>query len=264
MSSVSADLHVHTRRSDGAVDVADLPARAAAAGLDAVAITDHDRLPPAEGPRGRVDGVEVIPGIELRVEQASGQRVDLLAYGLERTDALATRLEALQRNRIERAARMVGRLEATLEVAIDLDLERGVGRPHVAEAAAAASGLSTETLFAEYIGDDGPCYVSRDIPGFEEGRGLLTDAAELVVLAHPFRYDDVEDALAAAEHLDGVEYWYPYGRTVDTDRLDVHLERAGGIATGGSDAHTASAIGTCGVDADAFEAVADAVVPSWD
>mgnify|MGYP000459968079 CR=1 FL=1 len=66
---VVADLHVHTPNSDGTLTLDRVPTVARAAGLEAVAITDHDRThPDLDAPVSTRDGVDVIHGIELRVE----------------------------------------------------------------------------------------------------------------------------------------------------------------------------------------------------
>ena len=86
---VVADLHVHTTRSDGSLTLDALPAVAADAGVDAVAVTDHDRVQPAlDGPVTTREGVTIVHGIELRVD-TGGQRLDLLGYGVDPTDALS-------------------------------------------------------------------------------------------------------------------------------------------------------------------------------
>ena len=90
---VYADLHVHTDNSDGTLALAEVPAAAHDAGVEVVAITDHDRLhPDLDAPVTERDGVELVNGIELRVE-AGDQRLDLLGYGVTATDALAAETE---------------------------------------------------------------------------------------------------------------------------------------------------------------------------
>ena len=109
---VVADLHVHTTNSDGTLTLETLPGAAREAGVDAVAVTDHDRLhPDLQTPVAVLDGLTVVHGIELRVDSPAGQ-VDLLGYGARRTDDLAAELDRLQENRIERAREIVDRVAA--------------------------------------------------------------------------------------------------------------------------------------------------------
>jgi predicted metal-dependent phosphoesterase TrpH len=67
--AVIADLHVHTTNSDGGLELSELPSAARRAGLEAVAVTDHDRIhPDLDGPVTAMGGVTVVHGIELRVD----------------------------------------------------------------------------------------------------------------------------------------------------------------------------------------------------
>lgn len=245
MGAVLADLHVHTTRSDGEVRPHALASIAAECGLSAVAITDHERLPPGDL---RGHDPAVVGGIELRVEAAGVGRVDLLGYGVDRSSTRLTEtVDRLQADRIRRARAMRDRLEASLGVELDVALTRGVGRPHLARAVADRTDLAYGEVFERYIGTDGPCYVSRSVPSFGQGRELLTTASELVVLAHPMRYDRPEAAMALVDELDGVEYHYPYEHRSELDRLD-DLIPDGTMRTGGSDAHSREAVGTSGLD----------------
>ena len=263
--AVVADLHVHTTNSDGSMALEGLPAAAERAGLEAVAVTDHDRLHPGLAePVSLRDGVTVIHGIELRVE-APDERVDLLGYGVEPTPALREELERLQRDRRERGGRIIDRVEAHLDIDLGLATREGLGRPHIARAIAAhpATDYTVGRAFDELIGDGRPCFVPRAVPSFEDGRALLAEACALVGLAHPFRYDDPEAALGLTASLDAVERWYPYDRPVDPDAepatADVErLERAIAdndlLPTGGSDAHD-DRLGVAGLERAAYERV---------
>ncbi|MFP4590364.1 MAG: PHP domain-containing protein [Halobacteriales archaeon] len=252
MEPVVADLHVHTTRSDGAIDPDDLGRLAADRGLEVVAMTDHDQLPPTDVGG---EGATVVGGIELRVEAADVGRVDLLGYGVRRTASLEATIEHLQADRIERARAIRERLEDRLGVTLEVDLEAGVGRPHLARAVAAATDLGYQAVFDRYIGRDGPCYVPRDVPSFERGRRLLREACDLVVLAHPMRYRDPARALALVSGLDGLEFAYPYEDARALDRL-AGLIAGDPLRTGGSDAHRLDDLGRAGLDRDALAPIA--------
>lgn len=239
---VYADLHVHTTVSDGTLDPATVPSAAREAGLAVVALTDHDRLAPTlDEPVVREDGVLVVNGIELRVDPGpDSERLDLLGYGLRPTAALRAETERLQTDRKERAAEMISRLEDHLSVSLDLALEPGIGRPHIARAVVdhpATDYTDTDAVFADLIGDDGPCFVARDVTSFEEGVSLLEEACAVVGLAHPLRYEDPEAALQRCAVLDAVERHYPYDGPVAQGIVDRAIERHDLVETGGSDAH---------------------------
>jgi len=259
---VFADLHVHTTNSDGTLALPEVPSAAHDADVGAVAITDHDRLhPDLDDPLTLVSGVEIVHGIELRVD-AGDQELDLLGYGVERTDDLEREVQRLQDDRVERARKIVSLVEDELGVRLEVDFEPGVGRPHVARAVVANPNTAYDELgpvFDDLIGDDGPCYVARQVPDFETGRDLLRDACGLVGLAHPLRYPDPDSALERCETLDAVENHYPYDRPVgqaptDAGRVDDAIERFDLLGLGGSDAHGRT-LGKAGVDRDTYEIV---------
>jgi hypothetical protein len=256
---VVADLHVHTTNSDGEMELHEVPAAARQAGVDVVAITDHDRLhPDLSTPVTHVDGVTLLHGIELRVD-VGPFRVDLLGYGAQPTGPLAEEVDRLQRNRIERAREITECVESRLDVSLDVEFTEGVGRPHIARAIeASATDLDYGDAFDELIGNDGPCYVSREVPDFETGVDLLAESCGLVGLAHPFRYDDPETALKLCADLDAVERFYPYGREVDEALLDRAIADHDLVRTGGSDAHD-DILGKAGLDREDYRRFRDAV-----
>jgi len=251
---VVADLHVHTTNSDGSMTLADVPPAADRAGVRAVCLTDHDRLhPDLSTPVAHVDGLTVLHGIELRVD-AGPFRVDLLGYGVRRTEALAAEVERLQANRVERGRAIVECVEDRLGVDLDVDRSAGVGRPHIARAIERSDApYDYDDAFASLIGDDGPCYVARDVPSLEEGLDLLSAACGLVGLAHPLRYPDPAAALdRCSDHRMGaVERWYPYDGTADPVPVEQAIERYGLVPTGGSDAHD-DVLGRAGLDRSAY------------
>jgi len=176
---VYADLHVHTRLSDGTLTLETIPDAAEAAGVEVVGVTDHDRFhPDFDGPVVERDGVTLIHGIELRVEAADG-RVDLLGYGLERTDALQAEVERIQRDRRKRGRAIVECVEDRLGIDLDVEIREGLGRPHVARAIEdhPETDLDYDAAFDELIGNDGPFRQQR--------RALFRRAGRPVVRARP-------------------------------------------------------------------------------
>ena len=255
---VVADLHAHTTVSDGTMTLDEVPVAAREAGVDWIAVTDHDRIhPDLDAPVVERDGVRVVRGIELRVD-AGFERLDLLGYGVEHTDALDAEIDRLQRDRRERGAAILDAVEERLGVDLHLEPRAGLGRPHIARAIDESdASYDYADAFDELIGDDGPCYVAREVTALDEGSDLLDEACALVGLAHPFRYDHVDEALAVAAEapaIDAIERFYPYGRAVDDERIDALAAEAGLLRTGGTDAHERT-LGVAGLTDSAFEPV---------
>ena len=253
--SIVADLHTHTTVSDGTATIDELPSAAREAGIDWIAVTDHDRIHPGlDAPVVTRDGVRIVRGIELRVD-AGFERIDLLGYAVRHTDPLDAELARLQADRRERGARILSRVEARLGIDLDVEPRPGLGRPHIARAIDDSSApYDYEDAFDELIGDDGPCYVARQVTPLDQGVELLREASAIVGLAHPFRYADVDAALEVATRLDAVERWYPYGRDVDAERVDRAADAADLLRTGGSDAHDRT-LGTAGLTREALRPV---------
>lgn len=260
---IVADLHVHTTNSDGTLTLATLPEAAERAGLEAVGVTDHDRVhPDLDRPLTRLEGIEIVHGIELGVT-AGGLRVDLLGYGVQRSARLRELLDEVQANRVERARRIVACVEERLGVDLDVDIAPGIHRTHIARAIARSEApYDSRRARAELIGDGCPCHVSRTAPGFDRGRRVLSEACALVGLAHPLRYADPEQALALTGDLDAVELAYPYDRAVDVKPVERAIDSHDLVSTGGSDAHD-ERLGRAGVDRATFDRIRSRIL-NWD
>lgn len=251
---VVGDLHVHTTNSDGTMPLDGVPAVARRAGVDVVAITDHDRCHPAlDAPVTTRDDVTIVHGIELRVE-TDEQRLDLLGYGLRRTESLVAECDRLQANRAERGAAIIDCVEDRLGVSLPIEPRPGLGRPHIARAIAEVSEYDVSGAFDHLIGNNCPCYVARDVPSFERGREILAASCGLVGLAHPLRYDEPAAALERCDALDAVERAYPYHEAVDLAPVDRAIDRFDLLATGGSDAHE-DRLGLAGLDRNEWDRV---------
>jgi len=248
------DLHTHTTYSDGSLTPAELVEAAAAMGLSAVAVTDHDTvdgLPEALAAGERL-GIEVVPGVEINLEH-DRVTMDMLGYFLGGcpTDELKAELAELRVYRDGRNARMLERL-AELGMPLDpsdLDAaaEHGaVGRPHIAEAMVRRGYADTvREAFDLHLRRGAPAWVDRRRLALGTALRLLRDSGGLPVLAHPglIRTDGagleriVRDAARAG--LAGIECYY---QLHDDETVAVCLRLAGKyglVASGGSDFHGA-------------------------
>lgn len=247
------DLHAHSAISDGTDTPAELVAEARRAGLDVVALTDHDTfdgLPEALAVADSL-GVRVVPGIELSTEVA-GQSVHLLGYGCRADDPeLLAELALIRRGRQGRIPAMLALLA---ELGMPLDpavLARvsgaaiSIGRPHLADALVAQGYVADRTeAFDRLLADDGPAFVPRYAAPLEPAIRLIHAAGGVAVLAHPWgrvsREVLPERYLAdlARDHgLDGIEVDHNDHDPGTRTALRAVAERLGLLATGSSDYH---------------------------
>ncbi len=241
-----ADLHTHTRCSDGHLAPDELVARARQCGLHALAVTDHDCIDGIEAAvaAGRRLGVEVVAGVELSVT-VEAEEVHLLGYFFDPGHAALRRhLEAFQQARRQRAARIVEQLGAlgvpvTFEAVLAQAQGRAVGRPHVAEALLQGGHVASyDEAFERYLRDDGPAFAAKPVFPARQALDLLHQAGGIGVLAHPGHWtrDATLMALLRAG-LDGIETVHP-AHDADLTRYYRHLARDFGLVeTGGSDFH---------------------------
>lgn len=217
-----ADLHLHTTCSDGTLGPAEIVRRAAAAGLEVIAITDHDTvdgLAEAFATARELPGLQVIPGVELSTDIPRSE-VHILGYFMdyENPQWLAT-MSRFQDSRVGRAQAMVARLA---ELGMPLSWERvralaggsSIGRPHIAQALRDAGYTSSvQEAFEKYIGRNGPAYADRDKMTPVEAIQLIREFEGCAVLAHPGdlgEFADLEGLLSdlKAAGLAGIEAYY--------------------------------------------------------
>ena len=252
-----ADLHTHSDASDGTDSPADVMRRAWLAGLDAVALTDHDTVAGheqahralEEGERGVGGGLTLVPGLELSC-RLDGRSVHLLAYLFDPDHPeLAEQTRRIRDDRVLRARAMVSRLvglgvPVTWEQVAAIAGTAVVGRPHIARAMAAGGVVATPAaaFTRDWIAEGGRAYVAKYALEPSRAIGLVRAAGGAAVLAHPRAgrtrplSDDQIAALAAAD-LAGVEVFHP-DQSQDQRAGLLGLARdLGLVATGGSDDH---------------------------
>ena len=187
------DLHTHSNASDGTQPPGDVVASAARAGLDVVALTDHDTSSGwAEAvAAGERLGVRVLPGVEISCLR-HGVSVHLLSYLHDPTDpALAALLAGSRTSRESRARRMVDRLTPDTGLTWE-DVQRQVhggatiGRPHIADALVAAGVVTDrDEAFATVLSGRSPYFVPHSAPDPVEAVARVRAAGGVPVIAHP-------------------------------------------------------------------------------
>jgi predicted metal-dependent phosphoesterase TrpH len=247
------DFHTHSSVSDGTDPPAAVMRQARAAGLDVVALTDHDTV---DGhPEALLElpsGLTFVPGMELSC-RLDGHSVHMLAYLFDPANAeLAGQCERIRTDRVRRAEAMVSRLAelgtgVTWEQVTEMAGGGVVGRPHIARALA-AEGVIDEPSLAfteEWIGMGGRAYVGRYALEPVRAIALIRAAGGVAVLAHPragrdsWMIPDEVIARLAGGGLAGVEVWHPDHDPSERTRLRHLAEELGLVPSGGSDDHGA-------------------------
>lgn len=252
------DLHTHTDRSDGSTAPGDLVSQAAAAGLEALAITDHDTLAGYDAalPFAAAAGLELICAVELstRAEpRTPGKRepsVHVLGYWLDEPPTAEFRLwlETQQAGRRKRNTDLVAKLnglgvEITLSEA-EVYGRNQVGRPHFARVLVNKGyARDRQQAFDLYLADDAKASVERDEPALEEGIARIVEAGGMASLAHPVRLPQRGPELAdlvgklTGAGLRGIEVFHSEHTALDREEF-ASIARAFHLAqTGGTDFH---------------------------
>ena len=241
------DLHAHSDCSDGVDTPEELVARARAAGLHALAITDHDAVDGVERARRVSPGdLEIVSGVELSAREGASD-VHVLGYCFDPANPeLLSYLETFRSNRLSRAKSIVRKLNdlgVTLELesvfAHTRDAKTSIGRPHIARALVESHQVdSMQDAFTKYLGNHAPAYVPKMLFTVGNAIRIIHDAGGVAVLAHPgsLRRDELIPGFIESG-LDGLEVIHPdhsstvrryYGQLASKNRL---------VTTGGSDYH---------------------------
>lgn len=188
------DLHAHSHVSDGTEHPAELVAAAKAAGLDVVALTDHDQTAgwAAAGAAALEVGIGLVPGMEISCKTDAGLSVHLLCYLHDPAHAgLIEEIDKARDARITRARRMVELLAEDYPVDWDLISRHSIpgatiGRPHIADALVTAGVVRTRTeAFAEVLTARSRYYVGHYAMDPVTAVKLVRDAGGVPVFAHP-------------------------------------------------------------------------------
>lgn len=256
--TATADLHTHTRRSDGTLEPQELVGQAHAAGVRLFAIADHDNLAAyreltAPGAPALPDGLELVPAVEINaVTRSIGLdlpegELHVLGIGVDPWDEAFEAAIAGQRDaRRRRFAATVARLR-DLGIPVDAHLPPGVlesddalGRPTLARALIAAGHAETvDDAFRRILAHGQPGYVPRTGLDPAEAIRAIRAAGGLASLAHfseaTRRLPLMRDLIA--EGLDGLE---THHRSFDADTraaMDATATLLGLVRTGGTDYH---------------------------
>jgi predicted metal-dependent phosphoesterase TrpH len=266
------DLHTHTTASDGRCAPDELVARARAAGVTVLAVTDHDTVAGCAAAAAACAraGIEFVPGIEITAIEAA-RDVHMLGYFLDvASGALGRFLDQQRHRRIERVSSMLDRLaahgimldrDAILRPGL-VDPSRAVGRPWIARALVAAGHVADVTeAFEKWLAQGRPAFVPRQGAPPEEIIERIHAAGGIASLAHPVlvKHDEWIPRFAAAG-LDALEaYHTDHDEPATRHYLDMAgrlgLAVSGGSDFHGDDLHGGRGPGSAALPADAFDAL---------
>lgn len=263
------DLHTHTTASDGMDSPATVVRLAKAAGLAAVAITDHDTIAGVDEAiqEGARIGITVVPGVELSTA-FNGADIHILGYYAQRTTQWLERLASLRNVRGRRNEQIIANLQR-LGIAITMEnvkaqaqaqaqaqakaqtcgetsangvepsVHKSIGRPHFAQAlVACGAAASIGDAFERYLGSSGAAFAQVERISPFEAVDWIREAGGRSVIAHPGLYNNdqlVEELLEYG--ASGLEVYHSDHHEDDEQRYLEMAFRHQAIITGGSDYH---------------------------
>jgi 3',5'-nucleoside bisphosphate phosphatase len=256
------DLQSHSVHSDGALSAAEVVAAAAAAGVELLALSDHDSVDGVQEAAGAATelGLGLVTSVELSALDDEGRDQHILGYLIDHRDpVLAERLQSYRQDREDRATRMA---DALRELGFDLDetslAERAaqgksIGRPHLAAAVVshpanarrlAREGRSDPSAFlVAYLTEGKPAFRSRTIPSVPESIEAIHQSGGLAIWAHPFWTIPEQGAVIEMvdgfreSGLDGIECFYVTHTPQQVELLTDRCDELGMLITGSSDFH---------------------------
>ena len=241
-----ADLHIHTKCSDGIFTPEEIVQKAALVGLKAISITDHDSVLGIDKakPLALEKGIELIPGVEMS-STYKGYDIHVLGYFFDyQHSELKQYLDHCRHLRTERAERMVSKLaKMGVKIGIEQSIVKAqngsVGRPHIAAVLQDGGYVkSFSEAFSKYLGSHSPAYVKSIETHPADVIRLINEASGLSFLAHPAQNvpDETLKQLITFG-LDGIEIIHP---SHDTYKQNYYREIANEyfmLFSGGSDYH---------------------------
>lgn len=247
---MAADLHCHTKLSDGSVGIEDLIVIAQKSGIDTIAITDHDCL--AGTVRGQVIGkrygVNIIPGVELSAfDSEAGKKVHILCYLAEKPDRLEGLCKRTSVARKRAGQIMMLKVASRFPISNDFIINHASGstnlfKQHIMHALMDAG--YTNKIFGDlyHVLFDSDSETNLLAPvKYPEVNDVIEEvhnAGGIAVLAHPATFDNFDEIDKYIElGLDGIEVWYPTATDEDIERLSKICKKNKILMTGGSDFH---------------------------
>ncbi len=253
---MKVDLHLHTCYSDGVYAPEKIVDLAVDAGLEVIAITDHDNIMAYDVATKYIKEndkkLQVIRGVEINTLH-QGYEVHILGYFMDVDNSdFKDLMKTQQAARVKQTKEIISLLAKKEGIKIPFEditkqvAEGGsIGRPHIAKAITAAGG--TENVieaYAKYIHDNSPVYVPRKTVSPFDAVEIIYDAGGIPVIAHPHDIDVAETLIKELMTcgLRGVEAYHRKHSPACVEYFSTIAENLGLIVTGGSDFHAPNLI----------------------
>ncbi|WP_312692919.1 PHP domain-containing protein [Caproiciproducens sp.] len=260
---MAADLHCHTKMSDGSVGIDEVVLLAKTHGIPTIAVTDHDTF--AGSTRAKIfgdrHGVEVISGVEFSTtDPSTGRKAHILCYLCENTDRLEGLCKRTGDSRRRASCIMIQKVMRLYPITAEMVLRRAQGstniyKQHIMHAlidAGYSNDFFGETYHKLFNSKTGLAYYPVRYPDVHDVIAQIHDAGGVAVLAHPGEYDsyDLLEQLAKDHEIEGVEVWHPRNKPGDEERFIATAQKYGLVMTGGTDFHgmyttVTMPVGTC-------------------
>ncbi len=247
---MAADLHCHTKMSDGSVGIDEIVLLAARGGIPIISVTDHDTFSGSvrAGVIGKRHGVQVIPGAEFSaVDPLTGRKAHVLCYCCKSPHRLEGLCKHMRDERNRAAAVMIQKIMKSYPISKEMVLHRAKGstaiyKQHIMHAlidAGYADGFYGSVYHSLFNPADGLAYVPLQYPDVHEVIARIHEAGGIAVLAHPGEYDSYAllKQLASSHEIDGVEVWHPQNKEGDEQTFVKIAQEYDLIMTGGTDFH---------------------------
>jgi predicted metal-dependent phosphoesterase TrpH len=256
------DLQSHSRHSDGELVPEEVVSNAASAGVELLALSDHDTVDGIDeaSAAARRIGIRLVPAVEISAVDDVGADLHILGYLVDTLDR--TLIDRLATYRSDRERRMEQMAAILRELGFELDerlLEsraragKPIGRPHIAQAVVthpanadrlAAERLSEPSAFLKaYLIEGRPAFRPREHPSVPEAIAAIHQSGGLAVWAHPFwDVTDPDEVLTTVDRfraagMDGIECFYLTHTEEQTKLLAGRCAEAEMLSTGSSDFH---------------------------
>lgn len=246
------DLHTHSNVSDGTDSPAKLINKAHAAGLEVVALTDHDSTAGwGEAQAALRTGMDLVLGAEISCQAEGGFSVHMLGLLFDGENSeIQSSMAKVRDNRVGRMERIINRLnEAGIEIKMsDVEAERRdgatLGRPHLADALVKKGvAKNRDEVFSNFLHNNSKFYIPHYSPRPIEVIKMIKNAGGVAIIAHPFASlrgqtiseESFSELVAAG--LDGIEIEHRDHNHEERELLLKIAHEFDLVKTGSSDYH---------------------------